>query len=122
MRLEATNSESLEPDKPSSVDWQQLVVSCGITTIAAWIFGFLLFEGPIRFAQSSHLQMEYVVADSEHHRCAYSLAEELAKYPERHWDHTGNDPLNFPLHPHGCYSLSPGDFDRTVHPLAVRMV
>jgi uncharacterized protein len=45
MRLEAANSESLESNKPSSVAWQQLVVSYGITTIAAWIFGFLLFEG-----------------------------------------------------------------------------
>src|SRR5580700_7339611 len=45
MRLEAQNSESPEGNKPSSVDWQQLIVSYGITTIAAWTFGFFLFEG-----------------------------------------------------------------------------
>jgi hypothetical protein len=45
MRLEAQNPESLESNKPNSVAWQQLVVSYGITTIAVWIFGFLMFEG-----------------------------------------------------------------------------
>ena len=31
-------------DQPK-VKWDQLIVAYGVTTIGAWIFGFLLFEG-----------------------------------------------------------------------------